>query len=271
MGFDMELIEAVKAGDTNKVCTLVENGANPNVWDDDERTALLWAAAFGYVGMVEELLKIGADLNARSKQGWTALMWAAHGDKLTVTRKLLQHGAKLEEKDNGGETALIWAAQSGNTAVFTAVNTPRLDQARDKFHMERELFNQDRMEFSGLCTRAIYYDHFIVQELLDSGADVNAKSNDNKTALMYAAFNGKVRVVKELLDRGADVNLRSHQLGWTALALAAFHGHIDVVSLLLNRGADAQAEDVSGMTALTWARQKGHEAVATILKAAEDR
>ena len=42
----------------------------------------------------------------------------------------------------------------------------------------------------------------IVQALIDKGADVNAKDNDDWTALMWAAGNGHTDIAGALIDKG---------------------------------------------------------------------
>ena len=80
-----------------------------------------------------------------------------------------------------------------------------------------------------------------MRRLLDTGADVNAKSAAGATALMWAAADpAKVRL---LVERGADVKAVSES-GRTALLLAAMSDRsADTVRLLLERGADAKALD----------------------------
>ncbi len=82
--------------------------------------------------------------------------------------------------------------------------------------------------------------------LIDSGAEVNARSSGGATALMWAAADlAKVRL---LLERGADVNAVS-ETGRSALHLVAMSDQsADVVRLLLARGADARATDKEQMT-----------------------
>ena len=58
-----------------------------------------------------------------------------------------------------------------------------------------------------------------VVAMLDRGVDVNARSEDGVTALLYAAGRAHQTVVALLLTRGADVNARNNA-GMTALGLA---------------------------------------------------
>ena len=73
----------------------------------------------------------------------------------------------------------------------------------------------------------------VVKELLERGANVNARDKLGKTALKDAAFGGHLKVVKELLNRGANVN--------NALRSAVIRGHIPVIKEFLRRGASINA------------------------------
>jgi len=78
-----------------------------------------------------------------------------------------------------------------------------------------------------------------VRNLLNAGADVNAREHEGETPLMYAAVAGKIEVVKLLLDRGADINAVSVN-NETALARAVGVKQYDAVKLLLDRGVDIE-------------------------------
>jgi hypothetical protein len=68
-----------------------------------------------------------------------------------------------------------------------------------------------------------------------------------------AARKGDVAAVRKLLDEGIDVNTR-FRYGVTALSYASDRGHLDVVTLLLERGADVNARDTFyNATPLSWA------------------
>jgi ankyrin repeat protein len=76
-----------------------------------------------------------------------------------------------------------------------------------------------------------------IDELLKSGASVNAVLHGDGTPLLGAARKGRLEAVTLLLGRGADPNLPVPGDG-TPLIAAAGAGHANIVSLLLDRGAD---------------------------------
>ena len=75
-----------------------------------------------------------------------------------------------------------------------------------------------------------------VKELIESGADVNAKDNSGETALMWAAWYDRAEIAKILIDNGADVNAKN-RWGKTALTGAICWGNTEVAKLLEEAGA----------------------------------
>jgi len=90
-----------------------------------------------------------------------------------------------------------------------------------------------------------------VKKLLASGANVNAKDQSYRTALIYASMHAirSEDVVATLLASGADLEAKDY-LGRTALMWAVRTGDLGVVKALLASGADVNAADKTGDTAL---------------------
>jgi len=100
--------------------------------------------------------------------------------------------------------------------------------------------------------------------LLDKGADVNARHEDDKTPLFAAATKGHLDIVQLLVEHGAQVAI-ANMINDTPLKWAAFGGHTDVVMFLLEHGAKEQIDvaDTSwGRTALLDAISQQHEETA---------
>jgi len=74
---------------------------------------------------------------------------------------------------------------------------------------------------------------------LAKGADVNAKSRYDVTALFFAAGSGRLEAVKLLIARGADVNAQDTFYRGRAADMAITNGHTDVTLFLLQSGANA--------------------------------
>ena len=102
--------------------------------------------------------------------------------------------------------------------------------------------------------------------LLDEGADVNLKDTNGRTALLYSASGPYAETVGLLLRKGADVNVQGKTEGFTALMMAAAEGHVDVVRVLLLNGATVNTIDRDGDTATKFAREKGHSKVLELLE-----
>lgn len=80
-----------------------------------------------------------------------------------------------------------------------------------------------------------------------AGADVNARSQDGYTPLMYAVAKGNPEVVQEVLSGGADVNIQS-STGWTALMFAA-KDKPEMLESLLAANPDLTLKNNVGQTA----------------------
>jgi ankyrin repeat protein len=111
------LMQYVIRNDKNRIQNLLDRGANPNLRDDEQDTALHLAAQRGDIDIVRMLLAKEADVNAKNKLGGTPLMWAGVYGHEEVARALLEKGADAKLKDADGLTAAAWAAKNNREAM----------------------------------------------------------------------------------------------------------------------------------------------------------
>ena len=107
-------------------------------------------------------------------------------------------------------------------------------------------------------------------DLLDAGAEVNARDEYGQTGLMNAARDGRTAVARLLVGRGADLDVAA-KYGLTALMLAVLRSHIEIVRILVDAGADLDARGTGapgfhGKTALDLARELESIALIEILR-----
>ncbi|MBS3934715.1 MAG: ankyrin repeat domain-containing protein [Sulfuritalea sp.] len=102
-----------------------------------------------------------------------------------------------------------------------------------------------------------------VRWLLDRGAQPNRGSGEARqwTALHYASFGGHGALVETLLGSGADINARSTN-GSTVVMMAAREGHADLAKRLLEAGANPALKNDYGEDAVAWAMRQGHYDIA---------
>lgn len=80
-----------------------------------------------------------------------------------------------------------------------------------------------------------------IENLVNSGADINCTDIHGQTLLHEVASKWHVDVARFLIDLGADVN-RTDNLGRTPLHVAAADNYPEMIDLLIQRGADREAK-----------------------------
>lgn len=179
-----------------------------------------------------EALAAGADVNAKEEGGMTALMIAAKYCNVNIVQLLLDRGADLERRDNGGETALMFAAKKGSPFPMREGLPGYTEILKTLLKQGAEVNARDKDGKSALYYAATYGHADHVKLLLDNGADVNVVGLKVPwTPLIAASYYGHTEIVRLLLEVGADTTVRDRDRQ-TALSYAQQQGHKEIVGLL---------------------------------------
>lgn len=110
-----------------------------------------------------------------------------------------------------------------------------------------------------------YCDLDVLRILLANEANANARDNWGASPMLWAANKGLLQAAQLLLKYGAEVEVKN---GRVPLIEAAANGHRELVEFLLQNGAKIDTgTSYSGATALHLAALHGHPEVVTLLMA----
>lgn len=98
---------------------LISSGADVNLKDIYNKTALMSACQNGNYEYATILLKNGATVNRSNNDGWTPLLYAASNGDVRISELLLSNGADVNAKNAFGETVLLRAVYENNPALVS--------------------------------------------------------------------------------------------------------------------------------------------------------
>ena len=255
------------------------------------RSFLIIAIVNKHPKIADYLISVGADVNLEDIDGKSPLMYACMIADLALVQKLLSSGANVRARSKKGKTtALLLAAGYSNSDIFNKLIASGADiNAKDingftVLHYAVEGGNIETVKLilntgynvntkSNEGATALFRVEFVSDEslsleiarmLIEAGADVNVKDNKGNTPLHYWAKNPSL--IQLLSASGADVNARNSH-GLTPLHKATYQGNISSMRKLIDAGADIYALDKDGNTPHNYAIAKGNNDAVAVLYA----
>jgi ankyrin repeat protein len=301
-GDSAALFKAIRNDDLAQLRAGLKQPAAVNARDNRQATLLMHAAAFGSPQAMRILLDAGADVNLKNTFDATALLWAA-GDPVKA-RMLIEAGADVKARSKQGQSPLLIAAEveggseivrlmlakgadakaagfRGRMPLHAACDAGDIDSVRLLLAAGADVNQADGGGYTPLHSAVFSGNLALVKLLLEKGARVNVANRFagqvkfgsidmiGLTPLMYATPHGTPEMVRALLDSGANVNAVDNR-GMTALmfAVSSETQNPEVVRLLLTAGADVSIKSKTGETALDWALKFNNPSVLGALNAA---
>jgi ankyrin repeat protein len=147
----------------------------------------------------------------------------------------------------------VMRAQTGSpgTALFAAIQRGAVADVERLLRAGANPNVADADGVPALMTATVFANVEMVDVLLKHGADANQAGPAGATALLWAVPD--VDKVRLLVTRGANVNARSETDRTPLLVAASYPRTVNLLRFLLDRGADLRAQDRGGATALSLA------------------
>ena len=198
---ETRLFKAVREQNLTAIATFIKAGDDINVIVQNENadmcfSALMVAAASGYVDIVQALLHAGALVDLQNTNGITALRMSIDTDHCKVLEILLFAKADPNRKDNRGRSTFMMAARQNLPGAVmlmitygAAVNDYDNEVATAFLHAAIEGFVR------------------VMKILLANKAWIDYPDNAGSTPLMLASFSGHISAVEFLVENKADVHV----------------------------------------------------------------
>lgn len=199
-----------------------------------------------------ELLKSGGYFDV-NEGGWTAVHFAASEGHFDTLKLLIEtgNGRDVHRVTNHQVTLLSLASATGKVDCVHYL----LSKGANPFICsDAATGNVTPLHL------AVSHGHKeVVEALIHSNVDIQARRSNGWTVLHNEEFSGNVEIAKLLLNAKADVTAQEEDRGTTPLHTAALQGNREVVKLLLDASADVSARTRQGFTPLHLAAMNGDE------------
>jgi ankyrin repeat protein len=207
----------------------------------------------GNLAIVTNLLNINADINVQQDTfGMSPLACACDNlDNAKMIDFLLKRGA-------------MKYSQKTMSPLYKAIYYGKIDMIRSLVDLKESINEECYFQKVPLMLASDLGNYEIVQLLMVSGANIEAKDNDGMTALSFACRSGHVAIIELLLKSGVNIEAKDKN-DWTVLHISCNNNQFDSVQVLLNNKANINVANDENQTPLYIACEEGNPYIVQLL------
>lgn len=242
------LISTSEVGDDPRLLDLMlRSGARVQAKDSFNGTGLIRAAERGFPTIIGRLLDAGIQVDHVNELGWTALHEAiilGRGTEpyVRVVQQLIDAGADVElPSQRDGVRPIEHAQRRGFTSIEILLRKAAEEMTPD----------------TRLLSAAGDGSVVAAEAALADGADLEARDDRDRTALLLAVTGDHVDVARLLVARGADVNAVDDQRD-TPFLVTGVTGSVEMLDALLPGRPDTALTNRYGGVSVIPASERGH-------------
>ena len=242
-------VSAAKGGNLRALeYSLSHLGESVDAKTEDGSTPLTVASSDGRAEAMRFLLERGANVHAQDRIGDSVVALAAFSGNVEALRTAIAFGADTATKTPANKSILSLAVGGGNVdAMKLAMGygfsvDEKGPSSWGPIHTAASAGSVDGIKFVWERCRA---------------RDVDIRTDDGETPLLWALSNGHLEAAKYLLSLGADIHATTKK-GWNAMMFAAQSGCVPVMEFLLAQGLTVDFVTDSGYSVCYAAALGGH-------------
>lgn len=281
---------AAKYNIVNLMQKFIEQEAfNPNSLNLEQMTPLHLAVICNHEQITEMLLMAHANPNLEDVHGTTPIMYAVINNNPFICCSLINFNAEINQVTSLNLSAVSLARHLEQYAMSSMLETAHELKQEEQIIMPlhiaaqtgyvefmQKLFargniNLDALDQQGqtpLLIAVCNNDFDICEMLIDGGANINIKYNNNYTIAHFAIMSNNLALLYKLIQTEPRIKNIAEGRGMTLLHLAAAIGNEEITDFLILAGANIEITDQQGNTPLLYAALFNQDATAyTLLKA----
>ena len=253
---------------------LLDHGADANIASADGNSPMHRAVSNGFFDIAKRLVEKGSDVNLQNKEGITPLFLGVKNKHEQLIKLLIENEAdvKIGYKKNYTERIqLVRGKDKGRAAWHYVLVKKHLlglflkrvkggrvnvaefgdilqsgwgkDPPKDTTNKILKKYDFQFKKIPGVTLLHIASEQINESEIIDllvkSGANVNARDAEGFTPLHMAAIHGNLKIVKKLVDLEADVNIITTD-GKNAAELAHLNEELEIEEYLESKMASSR-------------------------------
>ncbi|MFF2457121.1 ankyrin repeat domain-containing protein [Peribacillus simplex] len=197
-GMNEQLIQAVALNETDRIRSLIDQGADLNTQDSEGRTATMIATYNNDVETAKILIEAGADVNIQDDMKNSPFLYAGAEGYIDILKLAIEAGADPSITNRYGGTALIPASEHGHVEAIkelltkTDIDVNHVNDLGWTALLEANILNNGDGK-----------QQETVKLLIDHGADVSIPDNGSMTPLQHAREKGFKEIEQILLSAEA--------------------------------------------------------------------
>lgn len=223
----------------SQICAMEKEDVLQNsISFSDKEQELFFAIGLGQIQKVKEFIKDKDLINCNFKYcGKSPLIFAIERNQSKIVKLLIDAGADVNREDLSGRLPLHWAVYHD-----FLIRDSQLAEILDLNNHRKKCGAPEFVDLKIRDTEKEKKVLEIIQDLINSGADVNKNDKLGQSAILLAVKAGQANILKMLIPAGADLTIEDSN-GDRALTLALRNQDVEVVRVLFNARVEASAED----------------------------